>query len=81
MCFILHSKNNLKERMEEHGAHLPMGHLSLGRAPLRLQWSAVSRGVFRQMWRAACDQCHCNFSLVIMWRRTRLIDALLAGAA
>lgn len=55
------------------------GQLCLGRAPLRLQWSAVCWGVFRQMWRAACDQCHCNFSLVIMWWWTRLTDANLAA--
>lgn len=55
------------------------GQLCLGRAPLRLQRSKVSWGVFRQMWRAACDQCHFNFSLVIMWWRTRQTDASLAG--
>lgn len=58
-----------------------LGQLCLGRAPLRLQRSTVSWGVFRQMWRAACDQCHFNFSLVIVWWRTRQTDASLAGGA
>lgn len=55
-----------------------LGQLCLGRAPLWLQWFVDSWGVFRHMWRAACDQCHFNFSLVIMWWRMRLNDASLA---
>lgn len=57
------------------------GQLCLGRAPLRLQWSTLSWGVFRQMWRAACDQCHFNFSSVIVWLWTQLTDANLAGVS
>lgn len=61
----------------ENEAHFALGQFCLGRAPLWLQRFTDSWGVFRHMWRAACDQCHFNFSLVIMWWRARLNDASL----